>query len=85
MAPSTEAQMRSVDEQLLMDIQAYIFAFDSRIPLAVLKASFPTVEPVRLLDAIAELEARDVVKVSIVHKAKSENGNRITQRLQPIA
>ena len=85
MSTPREANGRSIDDQLLMDVQSFLSAGRARLRFADLRSGFSTVDPIRLLDAIVELEKRSVVDVSIAHRASEHTPDRTTQRLTPLA
>ena len=58
MHPYIPPTFRSLDEQLMIDISAFLYGSDGRVILTDLQSSFPTVDRRRLLDALEELEDR---------------------------
>ena len=85
MYPRSEAQIRSIDEQLLIDLSAYLYAAEGRIRFSDLRSSFSNVDSVQLIEALAELESQNVVSLSARHNAVFEKAKRSTQSLKPLS
>ena len=84
MHPQNESPVQPVDDQLLMDLQSFLFAADSRVRFTDLKSSFPTASASELIEALAELEAQNIISLSIQHNAVFEKAKRVTQSLKPL-
>ena len=84
MNPQSPATMRSLDEQLLIDLSAYLFAAEGRVSFTDLRSSFPAVDRGKLIDALAELEEQNVINFSARHNALFEKATRVTQSLKPL-
>ena len=84
MTAQGEAPVRSFEDQLMIDLQAFLFAADARLRFSELKASFPSVSAFQLIDALAELEAQTIISFSVQHNAIFEKAKRTTQSLKPL-
>ncbi|MEQ1763904.1 MAG: hypothetical protein ABL984_12275 [Pyrinomonadaceae bacterium] len=84
MDPHSPAMIRSIEEQLLIDLSAFLFAADGRVSFTDLRTSFATVDRGSLIDALAELEEQNVISFSARHNALFEKATRVTQSLKPL-
>ena len=76
--------MRSLQEQLLIDLSAFLFAAEGRVSFTDLRSSFGTVDRGQLIDALAALEEQNVISLSARHNALFEKATRVTQSLKPL-
>jgi len=84
MHPHTPAIIRKIDEQLLTDLQAFLFAADARVPFSKIRSCFPAVDLLALMAALADLEDRQVISLSVRHNAVFET-KRVTHTLKPLS
>ena len=84
MHPHTLAQILSINEQLTNDLQQYLYAADGRIGFSALRKSFADVDPVHLIQALADLEERNIISLSARHNAVFEKAKFTTQNLKPL-
>lgn len=85
MPPQNESGTQSPDDQLLIDLSAFLFAADGRVRFSDLRSSFPAVEAVRLIAALAALEEKQIISFSARHNAVFEKATRVTQSLKPLS
>lgn len=84
MIPQAQPEIRSVEEQLAIDLQAYLFAADVAVKFSVISASFPNSTRAQLIEALVELEEKNIISLSARHNAVFEKAKRTTQNLKPL-
>ena len=85
MTSDTVPQAKSLYDQLLFDLQAFLFAANGRVRFSELTSSFPTIGREQLMEALAELEEKNIISMSIWHNGRLEEGSWVSEDLKPIS
>lgn len=69
MASASRRRIDPISDQLLMDLQSYIFQCGDAVKFADIVTAFPGIHPLTLIQALVELEKKTIISFSTKHNA----------------